>query len=73
MVYYFSRHAKRQMQWRRISEEEVKTVVTSPDNLQETIKGRRNAIKAIGERVLKVAYKLERDRIVVVTVIDKKQ
>jgi hypothetical protein len=61
------------MKWRRISEEEVKAVVTSPDNLQEAIKGRRNAVKTIGERLLKVAYKLEHDRIVVVTVIDKKQ
>lgn len=59
------------MKWRRISEDDVKAVVTSTDNLQETTKGRKNAVKTIGKRLLKVTYTLERDAIVVVTVIDK--
>jgi hypothetical protein len=45
VIFYFSRHAKRQMLWHRISEEDVKTVIGSPDDVQETIKYRKNAIK----------------------------
>ncbi len=48
-------------------------MIASPDNLQETIRGRKNAFKAVGERLLKVTYKSERERIVVITAIDKKR
>jgi hypothetical protein len=55
------------MLWRRISEEDVKTVVGSPDNVQETIKNRKNAIKTMGPRLLKVTYTEEQERIVVMS------
>jgi len=73
LIYYYSRHAKRQMKWRQIAEDEVRTTVTSPDYLQETIKERKNAVKKIGEKLIQVTYRLEHDQIVIVTVIDKKQ
>jgi hypothetical protein len=37
------------------------------------MKGRMNAFKAIGARLLKVAYKSEGGRTVVITVIDRKR
>jgi hypothetical protein len=43
------------MLWRRISEEDVKTEIGSPDEVQETIKNRKNAIKTMGPRLLKVS------------------
>ena len=61
------------MKWRQISEDDVKTTVASPDYLQETIKERRNAIKKIGEKLIKVTYRLGHEQIVIVTVIDKRQ
>jgi len=61
------------MKWRQISEEEVKITVTSPDHLQETIKERRNALKKIGEKLIKVTYRLEDEQMVIVTIIDKRQ
>ena len=61
------------MKWRQIAEDEVRTTVTSPDYLQETIKERKNAVKKIGEKLIQVTYRLEHDQIVIVTVIDKKQ
>lgn len=73
MDFYFCRHAKRQMKWRRISEEDVKTVVSSPDDVQATSKSRKNAMKAMGNRLLKVTYTEEQEKIVVITAIDKKQ
>lgn len=46
----FSRHARRQMKWRKITELEVRSVIDDPDRVVETIKDRKNAFKIIGAR-----------------------
>lgn len=71
MRIYFSRHAKRQMKWREITEEEVNSVLESPDDLRESIKGRKKARKHVGEKEIEVVFKEETDRIVIVTAINK--
>jgi hypothetical protein len=43
----FSRHAKRQMKWRKITEKEVKSAIGAPDMLVDTIKGRKNTFKTV--------------------------
>lgn len=68
---YFSRHAKRQMKWRKISEEEVKNTISSPEKTEDSIKGRRNAYKHINQKWIKVTFKDDYDKIIIVTVIDK--
>jgi hypothetical protein len=50
----FSRHAKRQIKWRRITEEEVRDAVNNPDRLEDSIKNRKNAFKLIEGRTLKI-------------------
>lgn len=72
MEIYFSRHARRQMRWRRISEAEVEAVLTEPDRQEPTRKGRMNAYRAIDDRLLKVTYLEEPGRLVIVTVVDKR-
>lgn len=67
----FDRHARRRMKWRRISEEEVIQVLQHPDVLENSIKGRINAYKAIGERYLKVTFKEFSEEILVISVVDK--
>lgn len=67
----FSRHARRQMKWRKIDEEQVKEAINKPDKLEDTIKGRRNAFKTMEGRLLKVTYKAENDEILVITTIVK--
>ena len=67
----FSRHAKRQMNWRKIAEEEVKAAINNPDKLEDTIRDRKNAFKTIKSRLLKITYKLEDDQITVITTIAK--
>ena len=67
----FSRHAKRQMKWRRIAEEEVKEAINNPDKLEDTIRDRKNAFKTIKGRLLKITYKHEDDEITVITTIGK--
>jgi len=72
MEIYFSRHAKRQMKWRDITDEEVKIAITEPDNI-ETVEGDKKfiALKNIGKKYLKIVYIKKDNRIVVITAIDK--
>ncbi len=67
----FDRHAKRRMKWRRISEEEVFLTLKVPDKIEESIKGRINAYKYIGQRYIKVTYKKFSEEILVISVVDK--
>ena len=70
-VIYFSRHAKRQMKWRKISEEEVQNTLFDPEEIRDSIEGRKNAYKHINKKWIKATFKEEYDKITIVTVIDK--
>jgi len=61
------------MRWRNISEEEVTSTLAEPENIEPSIKGRKNALKRIGHKWVKVTFIEERGRIIVVTVLDKNQ
>jgi hypothetical protein len=67
----FSRHAKRQIKWRRITEKEVKDTVNNPDQLEDSIKDRKNAFKLIEGRMLKITYKIENGGIIIITAMVK--
>ena len=67
MEVIFSRHAKRQMKWRGISEEEVKLTLTDFDKVEDSIKGRKNAFKQFSTRSIKVTFIQEAGKIVVIT------
>ncbi len=71
MKIYFSRYAKRQMKSRKISESEVEETILNPEKIINSIKGRKNAFKYINERYLKVTFREENDKIVVITPIEK--
>lgn len=71
MKVFFSRHARRQMKWRKIVENEVKSTINEPDISADTVKGRRNAFKMINGRLIKVTYKPEDDSLTVITAIVK--
>jgi hypothetical protein len=71
MKIFFSRHARRQMKWRKISEDEVRSAIDEPAGLMDTIKGRKNAFKVVGGRSLKVTYKPEGESLTVVTAVVK--
>ncbi len=71
MKIIFSRHAKRQMKWRKITEKEVESAIGNPDMLVDTIKGRKNAFKIIRGRHLKITYKPEDGIITVITAMVK--
>jgi hypothetical protein len=66
-----SRHARKQIKWRRITEEEVREVISNPDRLEDAIKGRKNAFQLIGQRLLKSTYAVENDGIIIITAMVK--
>jgi len=71
MKIIFSRHAKRQMKWRKITEKEAKSAIGNPDMFVKTIKGRKNAFKIIKGRQLKITYKPEDGILTVITAMVK--
>ena len=73
MAIYFSRHARRQMKWRRVSEVEVMSVLDAPDRVEVSIDDRTNAYKLVDGRLLKVTYVEQAEDIVVITVIEKER
>ncbi|TKB69815.1 MAG: DUF4258 domain-containing protein [Nitrospira sp.] len=71
MAIRFSRHSRRQMKWRRISEDEVAKVLAAPDRTEQSIEQRKNVYKLINGRLLKVTYTEEGSDVIIITVIDK--
>jgi len=67
----FSRHARRQMKWRQVSEVDVVSVLEAPDRVEQSRDERINAYKLVGDRLLKAMYVEEKGNIVVITVIEK--
>ncbi|MSP41201.1 MAG: hypothetical protein EXR70_22170 [Deltaproteobacteria bacterium] len=59
------------MKWRRVSEAEVVSVLDAPDRVEQSMDGRINAYKSLGDRLLKATYIEEKGDIVVITVIEK--
>lgn len=71
MAIIFSRHARRQMKWRRVSEAEVVRVIEAPDRVEPSKDGRINAFRTLGNRLLKATFIEDQPDIVVITVIEK--
>ncbi|MCD6472411.1 DUF4258 domain-containing protein [Candidatus Aerophobetes bacterium] len=67
----YTRHAKRRMKWRRISEEEIKKALEEPDRKESCGEKRINAFKSVGKKLLKVSYVIEADEIVIISAVDK--
>ena len=72
MPIYFSRHARRQMKWRKVSATEAIAVLELPDREEKSTGNKINAYKLVDNRTLKVTYKRDGSDIVVVTVIVRK-
>ncbi len=66
-----SRHARRQMKWRKIVAEEVSAVISDPDKVEDSKKSRKNAFKIVHGRLLKVTYKREGETAVVIEAMVK--
>lgn len=67
----FSRHAKLQMKWREITQQEVISAIEHPEQVYETINQRTIAVSNVHNKSLKVVYTVENDNIIVITAINK--
>ena len=67
----FSRHAKRRMKWRGITEEDVKSTILLPEKTEDAINDRNNAFRHIGRKWIKVTFKQEGETVKVITAVDK--
>jgi len=67
----YTRHARRRMKWRKISEEEIKKTLEVPDRTEPCGEKRVNVLRSLGKRLLKVSYVIEADEIVIISVVDK--
>ena len=67
----FDRHARRRMKWRKISEAEVMMTLENPERIEDIIQGRKNAYRLIGDRLVKVTYKIYPQEILVISAVVK--
>ena len=59
------------MRWRKIEESDVELVLTSPERIEPSGKGRINAYRMLEGRLLKVTYFQEQNLIKVITAVWK--
>jgi hypothetical protein len=59
------------MKWRKISEADVMMTLENPERIEDTIQGRKNAYRLIGDRLLKVTYKTDSHGILVISAVVK--
>ncbi len=69
----YTRHAKNRMRWHQIEEAEVELAVQQPDFVEPASEGRLNAWKKISEKYLRVSFKQEKEKIIIITAVKKKK
>jgi len=60
-----------EMKWRDVSLTEVEDTIAYPDKIERLATGTENVFKSIGSKLLRVSYMEEKDRIIVMSVVDK--
>lgn len=69
----YTRHAKNRMKMRNISEAEVVEAINKNDFTESSVEDRINAWKKSGDKFIRVTYKNEPAKIVVITAVKKKK
>lgn len=69
----YMRHARNRMRWHKITEAEVESTIEKPDFLEPSLEGRLNAWLKTSEKFLRVTYKEESDRYIILTAVKKKK
>ena len=67
----YTRHAKNRMRWHRITEIEVESAIKAPEFLEPSVENRLNVWVRISNKFLRVTYKEEGDRILVISAVKK--
>jgi hypothetical protein len=69
----YTRHAKNRMRMHDISEAEITAVMEDADFTEPPVEGRINVWKEISGKFIRVTYKDESSRIMVITAVKKKK
>ncbi|OGW06391.1 MAG: hypothetical protein A2W77_04940 [Nitrospinae bacterium RIFCSPLOWO2_12_39_16] len=69
----YTRHAKNRMRWHKITENEVESAIQKPEFLEPSIESRLNAWIKTSDKFLRVTYKEEVDKFVIITAVKKKK
>jgi hypothetical protein len=69
----YTRHARNRMRLHRITESEIESTINNPDFSKPSSEDRFNVWKKIDEKFLRVTYKEESNRILVITAVKKKK
>ena len=69
----YTRHARNRMRLHGISETDVELAMRKPEYLEPSVGGRSNAWVKISGKFLRVTYKEEGDRLLVITAVKKKK
>ena len=67
----YGRHARRRMNWRNISPDEIESVIRNPERVEPTERGRKNLFKRIGVRYIRVTVLESATHVQVITAVDK--
>lgn len=67
----YTRHAKNRMRWHRITEIEVESALKVPEFLEPSVENRLNAWMKSSDKFLKVTYKEESDKFLVISAVKK--
>jgi len=68
----YTRHARRRMKWRKITETEVEQTLQNPDKIDSLPDGRQNAFKILGHRHIRVSYRDTQEEKVIISAVDKR-
>ncbi|MBI5750107.1 MAG: DUF4258 domain-containing protein [Nitrospinae bacterium] len=69
----YTRHAKNRMRWHKITENEVESAIQKPEFLEPSVEHRLNAWIKISDKFLRVTYKEEGDKFIIITAVKKKK
>jgi hypothetical protein len=69
----YTRHAKNRMRWHRITGAEVESAIQKPEFLGPSIEGGFNAWIKASDKFLRVTYKEEAARFLIITAVKKKK
>ena len=69
----YSRHAKNRMRMHNISESEIADAVVQADFTEPSVEGRINVWKKSADKFIRVTYKNEPAKIMVITAVKKKK
>lgn len=68
-----TRHAKNRMRMHGITEAEVDSAIERPDFTEPSVEGRVNVWKKVDDKFLRVTFKDEQRRVLIITAVKKKK